>query len=252
MESSECGDDDGKGDGCVAEIEVIVRREAPTPEPTEIPMNPAGAIPRVIIGKDGKQYAVFTPEEGGEFSDEKVTVHADPGAVPNGEVIGVRADATGPASNVGKVHHRVTLDGEYFDISAVTLSGERLDGYLLDDPVTACVPLPPNLSRNLSEASVVTIKDDGSFGALTTNLSLTDEGSKLCGKLIEVPARVAAAHLASPDALPTPSPTPLIIDPDTGGTAPPANTAALILLILLGTAIVTLSATLLLPKRRAT
>ena len=247
----ECGDDDGKADGCVAEIEVIVRREAPTPEPTEIPRNPAGAIPRVIIGKDGKQYAVFTPEEGGEFSDEKVTVHADPGAVPNGEVIGVRADATGPASNVGKVHHRVTLDGEYFDISAVTLSGERLDGYLLDDPATVCLPLSPNLSRRISEASVVTIKDDGSFGALTTSLSLTDEGSKLCGKLIEVPARVAAAHLASPDALPTPSPTPLIIDPDTGGTAPPNNTAALILLILLGTAIITLSAMLLFPKRRA-
>ena len=242
LDRFECGDDDGRDDGCEAEVSVNVRRTSATPEPTATPANPAGEIPSVIVDDDGNQYEVFTPEEGGEFIGEDVSVSAEPGAVPNGEIIGVRADAVGQASNVGKVHDRVTLEGEYFDISAVDVSGRPLRGYQLDDPATVCIPLPPRIASQIAETAIVSLKSDGTFAVLSSRVRLTADGATLCGALSELSARVAAAHLASPSALPSATPLPTPVDPDTGGESLPAS--ALVLFLILGTALAVMSLTM--------
>ena len=119
--------------------------------PTVAPQNPAGEIPIFITDAHGNIYTVFTPEEGGHFEGDSITVSADPGAVPNGEIIGVRADPEGPASNVGQTEDRVTLDGIYYSISAVDASGYPLNGYRLDDPAEVCIPVPSRLKTDISE-----------------------------------------------------------------------------------------------------
>ena len=129
LDATECDDWDDVNDGCFAEIEVKVRRAAALPSPTATPANPAGEIPLVIVDDYGNQYEVFTPVDGGEFIGEDVSVVGDPGAVPNKEVIGVRADADGVASNVGQTQDRVTLDGMYYRIAGVDAFGVRLRGY---------------------------------------------------------------------------------------------------------------------------
>ena len=53
-------------------------------------MNPAGTIPSILTDPDGNQYEVFTPEGGGTFTGETSSLKAGPGAVPNGEVVGLR------------------------------------------------------------------------------------------------------------------------------------------------------------------
>ena len=235
VDRQECGDDDGLDDGCFAEIKITVRRTSPSPVPTATPANPAGAIPPIIIGADGNQYEVFTPEWGGNFSDEDISVSAEPGAVPNGEIIGIRAEVGGEASNIGQTQHRVTLDGSYYDIHAVDASGEPLSGYLLDDPVEVCIPVPPRLRGDISNVTMVSARDDGTFAILSTSMRLGDEGLKMCAALSTVSARVAPAYLGTPSALPSPTPLPTPEDPDTGGSNLP--TSALVLLLMLGLAL---------------
>ena len=239
-----CGDDDGLDDGCTAEFEVTVRRAAATPEPTVAPMNPAGEIPIFITDYDSNLYQVFTPEEGGNFEGDGVTVSADPGAVPNLEIIGVRAEVGDEASNVGQTKDRVTLAGNYYSIYAVDDSGRPLNGYLLDDPVTVCMPVPPRLASNISQLAMVSERADGTFAILSSNVRLSsDSGVMICGALSELSARLAVGQLESPSALPTATPTPPVEEPDTGGNAPPVSTPALILLIILGSALGILSLT---------
>ena len=245
VDRMQCGDDDDLDDGCFAEIEVTVRRAAATPEPTVAPMNPAGEIPIFITDYDSNLYEVFTPEEGGNFEGDGVTVVAAPGAVPNLEVIGVRAEVGEEASNVGQTKDRVTLAGSYYDVHAVDDSGQSLKGYLLDDPVTVCIPVPPILASNISQLAMVSERDDGTFAILSSNVRLSsDAGVMICGALSKLSARLAVGQLESPSALPTATPTPPIEEPDTGGNAPPISTSALILLIILGSALGILSLTL--------
>ena len=242
LDRFECGDDDGLDDGCIAEIEVTVRRAAATPSPEPTPANPAGEIPSMIVDDDGNQYEVFTPEEGGEFIGGDVSVSADPGAVPNGEIIGVRADTDGDASNVGQTHHRVTLGGSYYGIYAVDSSGQGLKGYLLDDPISVCIPVPSRFISNISQLAMVSERADGTFATLSSSIRLSTSGVLICGGLSELSARLAVGHLGSPFALPSPTPLPTPEEPDTGGTNLPTN--AIILLLMLGAALGVMSMTL--------
>ena len=232
-------DDDGRDDGCYAEIEVTVRTPLLEAEPTVVPANPIGEIPSIIADSNGNQYEVFAPVEGGIFVGEDVTVSADSGAIPNGEVIGVRAEAAGFASNVGQAHHRVTLEGRYYTISAVDATGKPLNGYVLDDPVTVCIPLPSRLASRVSDVAMVSARDSGNFTVLGSKVKLNDDGITICGAISELSAKIAAGYIGSPSQLPTPTPTPEPETPETGGAAP--STAAILLLILLGTAIATIS-----------
>ena len=247
MNRFQCGDDDGLDDGCFAEIEVAVRRSAAPPSPTATPSNPDGEIPSIITDSDGNLYKVFTPEEGGNFEGDDATVSADPGAVPNGEIIGMRTDADGTASNVGQVLDRVTLDGNYYTVSAVDAAGQPLSGYLLDDPIEVCIPVPPRLKSNISDVAMVSVRDDGTFAVLSSRLRLGDAGVTMCAALSTLSARVAAAHTGSPSALPSPTPLPTPIDPDTGGTTMP--TSAIILLMMLGAALGLMSVMLMARRR---
>ena len=202
-----CGDDDGLDDGCFAEIEITVRRAAAPPSPTAIPVNPAGEIPSVIVDDDGNQYEVFTPEDGGRFEGEGVSVVsvvAEPGAVPNGEIIGVRADTDGEASNIGRTQDRVTLSGSYYGIYAVDASGQALNGYLLDDPINVCLPVPSRFTSNISQLAMVSERPDSTFATLSSSVRLSTSGVLICGALSEVSARLAVGNLGSPSALPSP------------------------------------------------
>ena len=224
-----------------------MRRPFAVVSPTPIPVNPDGYIPPIITDFDGNQYEVFTPEEGGRFEGGDISVSAEPGAVPNHEIIGVRAEVDGEASNNGQTHHRVTLSGNYYDVFAVDASGRPLRGYILDDPAEVCIPVPSRLKSDISDVAMVSARTDGTFAVLSSSLRLGDAGLNVCAALSTLPARVAAGYLGSPSALPSPTPLPTPIDPDTGGSAMP--TSALILLLILGTALAAISLTILKPSR---
>ena len=241
-------DEADRDTACSAEFEVKVRRPAAAQPAPEAPVNPPGEIPSIIADSDGNQYEVFTPVEGGTFTGEGVTVSAEPGAVPNGEIIGVRAEASDEASNAGQTHHRVTLDGRYYTVAATDASGEPVNAYRLDDPVTVCIPLPARLAANISDVTIVSMRDDGTFAILASQVKLTTSGTTLCGQLSELSATVAAAHLGSPSALPTPTPEPTPETPDTGGTAPGSN--GILWVLALGITTLALSSTLLITRRR--
>ena len=235
----QCGDDEGLDDGCEAEIMVSVRALEATPEPTAVPINPAGEIPLVIVDSDGNKYEVFTPVDGGEFIGDNVSVIADPGAVPNLQIIGIRAVEDGPASNVGQTDQRMTLEGNYFDVYAVDASGQLLTRYILDDPLEVCIPVPQQLVSELATVAMSSVQDDGSLTVLSSKFRITDSGVRVCAALGIVSARVSAGYLGSPSALPSPTPLPTPEDPDTGGNHIPTN--AYLLLILLGAALATMS-----------
>ena len=272
----ECDDGDGEEDGCSAEfqIESLRKRDQPTPEAA--PNNPEGEIPDLMNVGNGEQCDVFTPVDGGTHvnHDINVSVKANAGVVPDGEFICIQASDAGTASNRGMTHHRVTLDGRYFDIDGYSSVSERLTDYQLDGPMDVCIPLPPRLASNINDVAMIAKHPSNakieasndpqrvltvtptpvtdSFTVLSSGVRLNGNGNMLCAKMSNLSGTVAAAYLGAPSALPTPTPTPKPTPeaPDTGGTAPPANTAALILLILIGIAILSLAATLIIPTKR--
>ena len=104
---------------CEATIVVNVRRPSQVTTPSEPAQNPPGEIPAILTDADGNQYEVFTPEGGGTFTGEGYSLTAGAGAIPNGEYIGIRVSDEGTASNAGQTHHRFTLGGNMYEVSAV-------------------------------------------------------------------------------------------------------------------------------------
>ena len=216
---------DCAADPCTATFLITVRRRyAPPTVLTEEPVNPAGLIPEVVTDETGNQYAVLTPEEGGSFEVDDYSLIAPRGAVQSGEIVGVRMDKAGAASDIGMPHHRYTLAGSIYDISAVDTSGAEVATYRLNTPAEICVPMPPELRPSLSDIALVMIMNDGSLSinSGTARLGPSTSSISVCGKVGTLPASVAVGHRGAP--MPTVTPEPTQVDhselPDSGGAAP--------------------------------
>ncbi len=221
---------------CRATFTVNVRRpSAPALEPTVAPTNPVGDIPNILVDADGGQYEVFTPVEGGNFADGAVTLTAGSGAVPNGEIVGLRVDESGAASNAGMTHQRYTLAGDAYTISAVDESGASVSSYRLASAIGFCAPLPDALRSNISDVAMLVRNADGSLTVLATSLRISGDGVRACAKISSVPAAVAVGAAGVPAAIPTPTPEPTPEPPDAGGAAPSSG-AWMWLFLLVGVA----------------
>ncbi len=221
---------------CEAKFEITVRRASAAVEPTPEPRNPEGEIPTVLADSEGEQYQVFTPEGGGTFTGDASSLEAGPGAVPNGEIIGLRIAEGDAATNTGKTHQRYSLGGRMYGVHVVDGSGEMVSEYVLDTPARVCVPLPDALRSNISDLALVAINSDDSLMILAAQVRISTAGTTVCGNLSNLPASVAVGSAGAPAALPTATPELAPEIPDTGGTAPTSNFAFWALL--LGTAAV--------------
>ena len=207
---------------CSAEIEVTVVRRATAPIIVTAPVNPSGVIPETLSDDDGVAYAVLTPVEGGSFAGDGYSLEAGAGAVSNGEYIGVSMTPAGDASNVGMTWHRYTLGGPRYAISVVDADGEAVSDYGLNDAVTACAPLPPELRGNIAEIVLAATDGGGGMTVLSTSVKITPDGVSVCGKLSTLPATVAVGKVGSPPEVVDPDGETLEegLLPDTGGESP--------------------------------
>lgn len=224
---------------CNATFTITVRRSSAVLEDRPAPKNPVGEIPSVLADAEGRQYAVFTPEEGGRFDGGDVTISAEPGVVPNLEIVGVRADAAGTASNVGMTRHRYTLVGEWYDVLAVDASEASISSYVLNSPLEVCVPLPAAARHDILDIALVADNPDGSLTVLSASVRIVPSGVDVCGNLGTLPASIAVGTAGSPEAVPTAVADPdEIEDPDTGGRSLP-TLLLLALMVLSGVAVAT-------------
>ncbi len=254
--ANDCYDVDAKvGEetaGCDADFVVRVRRQ-PAPQADDpAPVNPPGAIPELIPDEDGNQYDVFTPVEGGMFDGgEGYSISVPSGAVPNGEFIGIRMSDDGAASNAGQTHQRYTLAGNMYGVYAVDASGATISSYVLEDPAEVCVPLPASARANLTTLSIAAINSDDSLTILAAQARLNPAGdTMICGNLSNLPASVAVGSQGAPDAIPTATPVPEPVLPDTGGTSPASG--GLVWVLLLGAAVVVSGTFVVVGRRRKT
>ena len=226
------GDDpDDMAARCTAKFTINVRRPSATSQERPAPENPIGEIPAVLVDAEGRQYEVFTPEGGGSFDGGDVTISAPPGVVPNLEIVGLRADAAGSASNIGMTAQRYTLAGQWFELSAVDADGAPLSSYALNAPINVCLPTPPELLTNIANIAMVSVNADDSLTILSGNVRITTSGTQVCAALSELPATVAVGRPGSPPDRPTPTPEIEPAEPDTGGSAPSPGLLALLTLL---------------------
>ena len=208
---------------CRASFTVHVLRRASRPIETKpVPVNPAGIIPSILVDSEGNQYEVFTPEGGGTFTGDTSSLKAGPGAVPNGEIVGLRIAEGGSASNEGKTYQRYSLGGNWYEISAVDASRNNVSSYGLNDALDFCIPLPDALRSNISDLVIVAINSDDSLTILSSIVRISPSGTKVCGSLSSVPAKVTVGTAGSPAPLPTEVPDAGDASdlPETGGAAP--------------------------------
>ena len=221
----------GDADACSADFAITVRRSSQAQVPSPTPANPAGEIPSVLTDGEGNQYEVFTPEDGGTFDGGTFSITAPPSAVPNGEYIGVRMYETGNAANTGETHQRYTLSGNLYEIAIVDSEGESISEHRLNIAAKACVPLPAEFSRNISDAAILASNPDGTLTVLASTIRISASGTDICGNISKLPATLSAGRQGAPAAIPAPTPEPTPLSPETGGTSPSA--AAILWLILL-------------------
>ena len=208
---------------CRASFTVHVLRRASRPIETKpVPVNPTGSIPTILVDSEGNQYEVFTPEGGGTFAGDTSSLKAGPGAVPNGEIVGLRIAEGGSASNEGKTYQRYSLGGNWYEISAVDASRNNVSSYGLNDALDFCIPLPDALRSNISDLAIVAINSDDSLTILSSIVRISPSGTKVCGSLSSVPAKVTVGTAGSPAPLPTEVPDAGDASdlPETGGAAP--------------------------------
>ena len=243
-------DEKMRAEKCSASIPVKVRRPSPPQPEDEAPVNPA-TIPSILADGSGNQYEVFTPVEGGAFDQgEGYWLTAESGDVPNGELIGVRMSDDGAASNMGMTHQRYTLGGNMYGIHVVDAAGASVSSYELDDPAQVCLPLPSELSSNISKVALVALNADDTLTILSSSVKLGSSGTSVCGNISTLPASVAVGTSGAPDAIPTATPEPTPEPPDTGGTAPSDSNGMLVWAILLGLAITGVGTVLAMARRR--
>ena len=212
VDADQCFGDENQ---CRAEIQFKVRRF--TPEPYFSLLDP---ILSVIQGRDGTIYEVLTPQEGGTYTGDGFRFSAPPGAVENGEFIGINVRKDDAASNGGQTRFGYALANERYTIAVVDASGEPIEAYLLKTAAQICIPTPPKLRDYLSEISMVSVSDAG-LTVLSSSVRISSAGhSYLCGELTVLPSRIAAAKPGAPQ------------PPVTGGSA--ATLGAVMILIVIG------------------
>ena len=124
----------------------------------------------------------------------------------------------------------MSISGNLYDILGVQADGTAVSGYKLDEPLSACLPLPTQFRSNISDVVIVERKPDGSYGILSRNLRQTPAGLNVCGGVSSLPATIGVAKLGvvpEPPATPTPD----VETPDTGATAPGGMLVVLMLLV---------------------
>ena len=223
--------DDDRESACSADFTIHLRRLY---RPLELPpTNPPGDIPETLTDSDDNHYEVFTPVEGGTFdAGEGFSITVPPGAVPDGEFIGIRMSDGGGASNVCTTDKRLTLGGNVYDVDLVDSSEAVIDTYNLDDPATVCVPLPNALPTNLYDLALVGINSGGSLTVHAAVVRINSTGgTEVCGYLSNLPAEVAVGIQSMPAVIPTATPESVPEPPSTGATAPSSNGAVWALLI---------------------
>ena len=206
---------------CIATITVRVSRAPGAVEPEADPINPAGLIPTSLTDNAGIAYAVFTPVDGGTFSGEGITISAPAGAIPDQQLLGVaaaRSDIPVPTPFPGA---RLTIAAPYYTVNGVQRTGDApVSGFALDDPIRACMPIPPMFRADISDVAVISrAQSDGSITILTSSIRQTESGLAACGNIGQLPATVAVANIGVIEATPEP-PAPEEDLPDTGGTTP--------------------------------
>ncbi len=242
------GGEDMRDTLCTATFSVEVRRVSVQQPERPAPQNPPGEIPTILTDADGNQYEVFTPEGGGTFTGEGYSLTAGSGAIPNGEYIGIRVSDEGSASNAGMTHQRYTLGGNMYEVSAVDATSAVISSYALNSPATACLPLPDELRTNISDLAIVAINADDSLTILSASVRLGSGGTNVCGNLSSLPATLAVGSEGAPEAIPTATPEPTPIPPETGGKAPTSNAG--LWALLLGAAIISFGTLLVVARRR--
>ena len=238
---------------CTAVFEITALRSSEVETATLNPRNPAGAIPPVLADSEGFQYEVFTPVNGGAFVHESASLIAGAGAVPDYEMIGLRISEAGPALNEGATYGRYTLGGDWYAITAVDASGRRVEeSYELNDVLDVCVPLPAELSSNISDLAMVAMNSDDSLTILASRVRISMSGTQVCGYLSTVPGSVAIGTAGAPKPLPTAFPeTPAQTGfPDAGGLAPPSQTVLLWMALIGLTVLVAVLGFMLVRRRR--
>ena len=216
---------------CTAEFEIVVLRRSTISIDRPEPVNPPGNIPDILADDMGNQHEVFKPVEGGAFIGDGFSLSASAGAVPNGEILGVRMSVEGAASNAGMTQHRYTLGGVWHRVGIIDGTGSPISSYLLNQSARACIPLPDEFRGNVSDVVMVAAKDED-LSVRSVGISLRSDGeAQICGGLSELPTRIAAAKLGSPSPLAQPTPVTETLHPDTGGFAPPGLALFLILII---------------------
>ncbi len=190
-------DEDQQTARCTAEFEITVLRRAELPISPTAPVNPAGPIPETLTDSDGVAYAVFTPVEGGSFTGDGYGISAGPGAVDNGEFIGVAMSPNGLATDVARSWHRYTLSGLKYSILVVGSSGQAISAYSLGEAAVVCIPMPPELRSNVSDIVLVAL-DNEDFTVLSTRVKITPDGIRVCGNHSMLPSAVAVGKVGPP------------------------------------------------------
>ena len=212
---------------CQASFTVRVSRVPTEAGPRPDPINPAGLIPSSLTDNAGVAYAVFTPVDGGTFSGEGVTVSAEPGAIPDQQLLGVAASVSPVPVPEPTPGAKLTLSGSFYDINGVQRVGDApVSGYTLDDPLSVCLPLPDMFRANISDIVIVNRSSEGSLGILASTLRQSGGALSVCGRIGQLPATVAVAKMGIVEP-PPPEVLDPIVGPDTGATAPSNNTATM-------------------------
>ncbi len=202
------------------------------------PVNPPGPIPLILADADGNSYEVFTPEEGGSIVGDDYSLIAEPGDVPSAYIVGVRMTKGGVASNAGMVHHRYTLGGNYYVVDAINehrITPSR--GFRFRNPVDACVPMPKMFSANIVDVRLIATDAEGiSQTVLNSGVRVIEGNLSVCGYVGSVPTILAVGMEGSPGpALPSPTPSPEVVLPATGGASP--GTFGILVMLLAGVAL---------------
>ena len=226
----------GTGSACTATFRITVRRPGEATGPDAPPRNPEGEIPSILSDSEGEQYQVFTPEEGGTFTDDNFSVSAGIGIIPNGEIIGLRMAEDGSASNAGMSHHRYTLSGNQYRVSVVDAEGAPISSYNLNGTVAVCIPVPGELRTNISSLEMVNKNSNNTLTVMSSSVRISPS-LIICGNTSTLPATIAVGIRGTPPPLLEPEAEPDETLPATGG-AVPVSQGIMVWALLLGVALI--------------